>query len=406
MIKKEISVIGLGYIGLPTAALLCNNGYKVNGIDINHEVVNTVNNGSIHILEPGLDEIVSEQVSSGRLKAFTEPQKADIYIICVPTPLNNDNDKQEPNIKFVLEAAENISTFLKAGDILILESTSPVGTTQHIADTLFNKGVNLNDIHICYCPERVLPGKIIKELVENDRIIGGLTPESSRQAGDFYRTFIRGQVFETDAKTAEMCKLTENCFRDLNIAFANELSIICDSEGINVWELISLANHHPRVNILQPGIGVGGHCIAIDPWFVVSRHEQRAKCIKAARETNLQKTDHVIHKIVLEAERIERKIGTMPKIACFGLAFKPNIDDLRESPAVNITKNLISKGYRVMAVEPNLKVHKSFNLFTISEALTEPDLVVILVKHDQFLKSEVKEKIKQFPYLDFCGGLC
>ena len=276
MNKKTICVIGLGYIGLPTAALIANKGFEVSGIDINEDIVLKINKSEIHIVEDGLKAYVKSAISSGKLKAFNKIQQSDVYIICVPTPFQDkdkDKDIPKPNIDYVLSATKSIAQYIKPGDLIILESTSPVGTTEKVQQTLINCGANLEDVHIAYCPERVLPGKIMTEIVENDRIVGGLTSIATKKAKDFYRFFVNGNILETDAKTAEMCKLVENSFRDLNIAFANELSMICDNQGINVWNLIKLANKHPRVNILQPGTGVGGHCIAVDPWFIVSQNK-------------------------------------------------------------------------------------------------------------------------------------
>lgn len=283
MENRTVCVVGLGYIGLPTAALLATNGYQVVGVDISVSAVNKINQGLIHIVEPDLDAYVRSAVTAGKLKAFTTPQACDIYMICVPTPLHDGLSAPEPNINYVLDAIRSIANYIKQGDMLILESTSPVGTTQKIAEVLTQMGLDTSKIFIAYCPERVLPGKIMVELIDNDRVVGGLTHEATKRIADFYRTFVRGLILETDAKTAEMCKLTENSFRDINIAFANELSLICAKDGINVWNLIQLANHHPRVNILQPGVGVGGHCIAIDPWFIVARDPENARIIRAAR---------------------------------------------------------------------------------------------------------------------------
>ena len=369
--------MGLGYIGLPTAALLANNGYQVAGIDVSADVVETINQGFIHIVEPDLDTYVRSAVTSGRLRAFLSPQAADVYMICVPTPFHEGGDLPQPNIDFVLAATRSITSYIKAGDTVILESTSPVGTTQKIAEVLWKSGIDITLINVAYCPERVLPGKIMTELVENDRIVGGLTPEATKQVSEFYRTFVRGSVLETDAKTAEMCKLTENSFRDVNIAFANELSLICAKNDINVWDLIKLANHHPRVNILQPGAGVGGHCIAVDPWFIVAHDPENARMIRSAREVNNRKTDWVIEKIKDTTEVVTAKIGRKPKIACLGLAFKPDIDDLRESPAAHIAQVLLSYGYDLVAVEPNIKEDTRFVLVDLDEALKSADILVI-----------------------------
>jgi UDP-N-acetyl-D-mannosaminuronic acid dehydrogenase len=401
MQSKIVSVIGLGYIGLPTAALLARNGFKVAGIDLNAHVVATINSGDIHIVEPDLYEFVSSAVSSGNLKAYTTPQPADTYMICVPTPFHEGKDVPQPNIDYIVTATLSISSLLKSGDMVILESTSPVGTTRKIAEILEKSGVDIENINFAYCPERVLPGKIMKELVENDRVVGGLTPKATKAVSLFYKSFVKGTILETDTLTAEMCKLTENSFRDVNIAFANELSLICEKEGINVWDLIKLANHHPRVNILQPGAGVGGHCIAVDPWFIVARNPEHAKLIRTAREVNNFKTQWVIDQIKIAVADLSMKLQRKAKIACLGLAFKPNIDDLRESPACMVVEALQDQGFNVVAVEPNIAMHYKFQLVELKNALETSDLLVFLVKHTQFL--EVSEKLTKAKIMDFCG---
>lgn len=403
MQNKTVCVVGLGYIGLPTAALLASNGYSVLGTDLNQHAVETINQGNIHIVEPDLDAFVRSAVTAGRLKAYTTPQQGDIYMICVPTPFHEGEGIPQPNLDYVLSATRSIAGFVKAGDLVILESTSPVGTTEMMAKVLSDAGVDVSKVHIAYCPERVLPGKIMTELVENDRVVGGLTPEATQLVGDFYRTFVRGGVLATDAKTAEMCKLTENSFRDVNIAFANELSLICAKEGINVWNLIQLANRHPRVNILQPGAGVGGHCIAVDPWFIVARDPGNAQLIRTAREVNNHKTVWAIDQIKIAVADASARTGRKPKVACLGLAFKPDIDDLRESPALHIAAALKSQGYDVVAVEPNIKSHEQFELATLDEALQTADVFAVLVKHRQFLAPTVKQQLANLKALDFCG---
>ena len=403
MKNKKVCVVGLGYIGLPTAALLASNGFNVVGVDLNEHAVETINQGRIHIVEPDLDAFVRSAVAAGRLKAFLMPQAADIYMICVPTPFHEGEGIPQPNIDYVLSATRSIAGFVKPGDLVILESTSPVGTTQKMADELEKAGVDVDKIHMAYCPERVLPGKIMTELVENDRVVGGLTHEATQVVRDFYRSFVKGGVLETDAKTAEMCKLTENSFRDVNIAFANELSLICAKEGINVWNLIQLANRHPRVNILQPGAGVGGHCIAVDPWFIVARDPENARLIRTAREVNNNKTIWVIDQIKIAVADASAHTGRKPKVACLGLAFKPDIDDLRESPAVHVADALLAQGYDVVAVEPNIQSHDKFELLSLEAALETADVLALLVKHREFLEVSVKKKMNDRGRLDFCG---
>lgn len=405
MKNLTISVIGLGYIGLPTAALLASNGYSVVGMDVSERVVNTINQGKIHIVEPDLDAFVRSGVAAGRLEAFTEVQAGDVYMICVPTPFHDGEGVPQPNINYVLTATKSIADLVKPTDLIILESTCPVGTIEQMQNVLRNAGVDVDEVHIAYCPERVLPGKIMTELLENDRVVGGITPEATKAVADFYRTFVRGDVLETDSKTAEMCKLTENSFRDVNLAFANELSLICSKEGINVWDLIQLANRHPRVNILQPGAGVGGHCIAVDPWFVVARDEENSRLIKTAREINDHKTDWVIEKIKSRSVDLSNQKGAKPKIACLGLAFKPDIDDLRESPALKIATSLMAQGYEVIAIEPNIERHTFIELEELDNVLSKEIVLAILVKHKEFLDQSVREKLASLGALDFCGAL-
>ena len=393
---KTVCVIGLGYIGLPTAALLANRNYKVHGVDVVKSTIDTINQGKIHIVEPDLDTFVRSAVNSGNLVADLKPKKSDIFIIAVPTPFH---EGYVPNIDYVLSATEAIAPYLEEGNIVILESTSPVGTTDKIAEVLTSKGIDTTKIHIAHCPERVLPGQIMRELVENDRIVGGITKEATKATAEFYKTFVSGEVLQTDAKTAEMAKLTENSYRDLNIAFANELSILSDKFNIDVWELIKLANRHPRVNILQPGAGVGGHCIAVDPWFIVHAGGEDAKIIRTAREVNNYKTEWAIEKIKNAALQFEKKHGKEAKIACMGLAFKPNIDDLRESPAVYVTRKLLSDGLSVLPVEPNLKSSDEFNLINMKEAIKEADIIVFLVAHDEFKDISIVDR----EIFDFCG---
>ncbi len=394
---KKICVIGLGYIGLPTASLLANRGYQIHGVDVIQSTVDIINRGEIHIVEPDLDTFVRSAVNSGHMVAYTKPSYADIFIIAVPTPFHNG---YVPNIDFIMDATKSIVPYIKEGNIVILESTSPVGTTDKIEEVLKNEGVDTSKIYISHCPERVLPGKIMRELVENDRIVGGLTPQATAKTVEFYKTFVKGEVLSTDAKTAEMAKLTENSFRDVNIAFANELSILCDRFGIDVWELISLTNRHPRVNILTPSAGVGGHCIAVDPWFIVHAGGDDAKIIKVAREVNTYKTEWAIEKVKNKALTFEKESGRVAKIACMGLAFKPDIDDLRESPALYITRELISNGLEILAVEPNIKSFNEFNIVEYREAIKQADIIVFLVAHKEFRDIQIDDNIK---IIDFCG---
>ena len=391
---KKVCVIGLGYIGLPTAALLANRAYQIHGVDLDQRAVDIINRGEIHIVEPELDTFVKSAVNSGKLKADIKPSEADVFIIAVPTPFHEDF---VPNVDYVCAATLSIVSYIRPGNIVILESTSPVGTTDMVAKLLGDNGIDLSEIHIAHCPERVLPGKIMKELVENDRIVGGTTKAATKITADFYRDFVQGEVLETDAKTAEMAKLTENSYRDTNIAFANELSILCDKFDINVWELIRLANRHPRVNILQPGAGVGGHCIAVDPWFIVHKGGKDAKLIRTAREVNNYKTEWVIEKIKNAALEFEKEKNRKAKVACMGLAFKPDIDDLRESPALYITKRLVNEGLDVIAAEPNIKSYDGLNLVNYQDAVKEADIVIFLVAHKEFKGLELDNK------LDFCG---
>jgi len=397
---KVVSVLGLGYIGLPTAALLASQGYTVKGMDINEDVVQTVNKGSIHIVEPDLDKVVKSAVTNGKLKAYSEVQFADIYIICVPTPFVKDSEIPTPNIDYVRTAVESIIPHVKEGDLVILESTSPVGTTEMIKNVFERGGIDTSTISIAYCPERVLPGKIMVELVDNDRVIGGINIDSTKAVSQFYKTFVNGEILETDAKTAEMCKLTENSFRDVNIAFANELSVLSDNSGIDVWELIKLANHHPRVNILQPGTGVGGHCVAVDPWFIVSGDPKNSRLIKTAREVNEGKPQWVAEKIKAKAKILKTK-----EIVCLGLAFKPDIDDLRESPSTKVVDSLMESGYSVYCVEPNIKDHKKYNLISFQEAIADFKVIALLVKHKEFTSEETSKKLMDKRVLDFCGGM-
>lgn len=404
---ERISMIGLGYIGLPTAALFAAHGNRVIGVDVTPHVVDTINAGKIHIIEPELDGIVHKAVADGMLHATLDAEPADAFIIAVPTPFKGD---YQPDLSYIQSAANMIAPVLEKGNLVILESTSPIGATQQMAEWLAEARPDLSfpqsagddaDIQVAHCPERVLPGHVVRELVENDRIIGGMSAKATEMATAMYKLVVQGDCIATDAKTAEMCKLVENSSRDVQIAFANELSIICDKFDINVWELISLANRHPRVNILQPGAGVGGHCIAVDPWFIVASAPEEAKLIHAARLGNDAKPDWVLAKgkaavmDVLSANP-SRSMSDI-KVACLGLAFKPDIDDLRESPALEITRNFGGLGCQVLAVEPNIDALPAtldslpIALTPLDQALEEADVICVLVKHSAF--SDLRDKL-------------
>ena len=393
----RVCVVGLGYIGLPTAALLANSGYKVLGVDISRDVVDIINKGQIHIVEPGLEEFVKKAVDSGNLHADIEPTYADIFLLAVPTPFKGEH---EPDVDYIIAATKSIAHFVQAGNLVILESTSPVGTTELIKKILEESGVHCEEILFAHCPERVLPGNILHEIVENDRVIGGLTQEATEKTAAFYGTFVHGEILKTNARTAEMSKLIENSFRDVNIAFANELSIVCDKLSIDVWDVINLANHHPRVNILKPGVGVGGHCIAVDPWFVVAAGGKDAKLIRTAREVNMYKTEWVIRKIKNISSQFEVSKNRKPTIVCLGLTFKPDIDDLRESPALFIALTLIRSNYNVIAVEPNIKQYNQIKIYNITDALDVGDIFLLLVYHKQFKEIDFSNKI----LVNFCGN--
>jgi UDP-N-acetyl-D-mannosaminuronic acid dehydrogenase len=403
---ETISVIGMGYIGLPTAAMFAAYGKSVIGVDISQDTVDTINRGEIHIVEPELDAIVHKSVFNGKLKAVLIPEPADAFLIAVPTPflpIKHLSDIPQPDLKYIQAAAKAIAPVLKKGNLIILESTSPVGTTEKMADWLAEARLDLtfprtdgedSDIRIAHCPERVLPGHVVRELVENDRVIGGLTNKCSMAAVELYKTFVQGDCVITNARTAEMAKLTENSCRDIQIAFANELSIICDDLDINVWELIALANRHPRINILQPGPGVGGHCIAVDPWFIVSKTPEQAKLIRTAREVNDSKPDWVIDKTnkVIDSFIISHNVSSVEivTVAIYGIAFKANIDDLRESPAMNIVNKLMNKSkVNLLIVEPNIKelpekLRGCTELVNIAVAMKNADVHLLLVDHHEF----------------------
>jgi len=406
---ETISVIGLGYIGLPTAAVFASRKKKVIGVDVSKHAVDTINEGKIHIVEPELDIVVHAAVTEGYLKATLVAEPADAFLIAVPTPFKGDH---EPDLSYIEAASKSIARVLKKGNLVILESTSPVGATEKMAAWLSEQRSDLtfpqthgedSDIRIAHCPERVLPGHVIRELVENDRVIGGMTSKCSRAAIELYKIFVEGECVETNARTAEMAKLTENSFRDVNIAFANELSIICDKLDINVWELIKLSNRHPRVDILQPGPGVGGHCIAVDPWFIVNQTPEEAKLIHQARKVNDSKPNYVVNKIIEYAKKLKTK-----QVVCLGVAFKPDIDDLRESPALGIVFKLASLGYSIKLVEPNIEVLPELldaagcQLVPLEVVFKEShkQVVSILVAHKEF---KVSEKLRHVSPLDFCG---
>jgi len=396
----KVCFIGLGYIGLPTAIIAAKHGVTVTGVDINPKVVEMTNQGHLHIVEPGMEEMLQDVVKSGRLKASLTPEESDAYLIVVPTPFKGNH---EPDISYVEAATRSVLPYLKKGDLYVIESTSPVGTTEKMRDLIFSERPELKDkIYIAYCPERVLPGNVIYELVHNDRVIGGINEASTEKAIEFYSQFVQGTLHKTNSKTAEMCKLTENSSRDVQIAFANELSLICDKAGINVWELISLANKHPRVNILQPGCGVGGHCIAVDPYFITADFPVESQLIGKAREINNYKAFWCAEKVQNAMLKFELAHHRKPCVAMMGLAFKPNIDDLRESPAKYITTKVMQScnNADILVVEPNITSHNVFKLTDYREAYDRADIVVFLTAHDPF---------KTLPYrtdkviLDFCG---
>lgn len=398
--NPEVVTIGLGYIGLPTSALIAQHKTYVHGVDINPKVVETINQGKIHIVEPELDEVVANAVSEGYFKASTQPVSANVYLIVVPTPFKGNH---EPDISFVESATKGIIPLLKEGDLYIIESTSPIGTTEKMQQLIFQKRPELKGkIFMAYCPERVLPGNVMYELVHNDRVIGGIDEDSTKKAIDFYNKYVKGELHATNARTAEMCKLVENSSRDVQIAFANELSLICDKADINVWELINLANKHPRVNILQPGCGVGGHCIAVDPYFIVADYPMESKIIGTAREVNNYKSFWCAEKVKNAKLNFQLQKGYKPSVALMGLAFKPNIDDLRESPAKYIVQKVLqdANDENYYIVEPNIKEHSVFKLNDYKEAIEKADIVVFLVAHDEFKNLKIDEdKI----VLDFCG---
>ena len=402
MSNQKVVMIGLGYIGLPTAALIANNNIQVHGVDINPQVVETINAGKIHIVEPSLDQAVASAVAKGLLKAAITPVEANTYLIVVPTPFKAKN---EPDISFVESATKAVIPLLKENDLYIIESTSPIGTTEKMMRYIYTERPELKDkLYIAYCPERVLPGNVMHELVHNDRVIGGVNETATQKAIDFYKQFVEGELHATNARTAEMCKLTENSSRDVQIAFANELSLICDKADINVWELIRLANKHPRVNILQPGCGVGGHCIAVDPYFIVADYPLESQILGKAREINNYKSFWCAEKVKTTKLEFQLKQGRKAIVAIMGLAFKPNIDDLRESPATYIAQKILQDSHddTCYIVEPNIQEHQIFKLTPTDEAIDKADIIVLLVAHNEFknLKIDTTKNV-----IDFCGVL-
>lgn len=396
---NQACFIGLGYIGLPTAAIVARSGIRVLGVDINAAIVDKINRGMIHIIEPGLGDVVKTVVASKMLRASAAPENSDVFLVVVPTPFSHNF---QPDISYVEAATNTILPFLKSGDLYVIESTSPIGTTEKMAALIFDKRPELKGkIFIAYCPERVLPGNVLYELVHNDRVIGGIDKDSTERALEFYASFVKGNLHRTNSRTAEMCKLTENSSRDVQIAFANELSIICDKAGIDVWELISLANKHPRVKILQPGCGVGGHCIAVDPYFITADFPRESQIISKARETNNYKAFWCAEKVSDAMRDFDRREGRRPAVAFMGLAFKPDIDDLRESPAVYIAQKVMQNaGYTYYISEPNLAEHPVYRLTDVQQAYDDADIVVFLVAHSRFRQIQRSaEKIE----LDFCG---
>ena len=397
----KCSVIGLGYIGLPTAALLASKGHKVIGVDINKEVISTISDGKIHIIEKGLEKLVFETIKDGSFKAKSNPETSDVFLIAVPTPIKNNGEEiPMPNISYVLAAVESICNVIKKGDLVLIESTSPVGITEKVAEIIKNlTGLDKDAVNIAYCPERVIPGATLKELVQNDRVVGGLTIKATQKASSFYSSFCQGKILETNSRTAELVKLTENAFRDVNLAFANEISMVCDQLDVEVSNLVKLANHHPRVNILNPGCGVGGHCIAVDPLFIAHSLPKSTELIQKARKINTKKTQWVIEKVVEIANKMKLDLGYDPKIACLGLTYKPNVDDLRESPALFITKELIKLNFNILPCDPNVKKVENLVLYSLEKVIKESDFLVFLTAHKEFLNINCLN----YKYFDACG---
>lgn len=394
----RVCVVGLGYIGLPTAAVLASRGYTVHGVEVNPEAVKIINSGKAHVIEPDLDILVKAAVQTGKLKAFDKPAEADVFMICVPTPVD---EKNGPDLSYVHSATEKVCEFIKPGNLVILESTSPPGTTELIASIVQEKtGLTADEVFFAHAPERVLPGKILREVVENDRVIGGINDAATQAAAEFYKTFVTGELLLCRSRLAETTKLVENASRDVQIALANELSLLCDELGLDVRELIDMANRHPRVNILQPGCGVGGHCIAVDPWFLIHQSPETTKLIRTAREVNNFKPRYVVQKVIAKADRFKN-----PKIACLGLAYKPDIDDLRESPALSIVRELLDKKVgELLVVEPNIHEMEGMTLVPLDQALSEADIIVFLVPHAPFKKIRAKQLAEKIT-IDTCGVL-
>ena len=410
-VPKNICVIGLGYIGLPTAVLLANQGFEVIGVDINQQIVKDIQDGKPHIVEPDLEMFLRAAIQSGRFRVSTKPAAADVHIICVPTPLQDVSEGiPQPDLEHVKAAARALAPLLSKGNLVVLESTCSVGTTEKLHAWLKQDAVPVDAVDIAYCPERVFPGSIFKELVENDRIVGGLTSQATQRAQAFYQQFVQGRVYTTSSRTAEMVKLAENSYRDVNIAFANELSMLCHNAGVNTWELIELANCHPRVQILQPGVGVGGHCIAIDPWFLAAVQPEHAVLVRAARMVNNAKANWTVEQILQSAQAWQAKWEKPPIIACLGLTFKPNVDDTRESPALEIVQQLHAHDLQLMPADPHLKETQAqqhnLQLFSWEEAVQKADILCMLVAHRAFQPLiNLRQHTAASLVLDFCGAL-
>lgn len=400
---NKICVWGLGYIGFPTALLLASKGFNVVGIDPNVSIVGSANSSKSHILEDGLNSLLEDAQSAKRFKAQTSPEEGNIHVICVPTPFKVNGNEKECDLSYVISAFKEIVKLYRTGDLVVLESTIPIGTMDDLITLFYDNRDDIDYLNIVYCPERILPGNLIYELQNNDRVIGGNSENALQLANNFYSSFVSGEIYLTNFRTAELCKLTENSYRDVNIAFANELSLICENSDINVYELISLVNKHPRVNVLQPGIGVGGHCIAIDPWFIVQHDKINTKLIKLSRERNLDKTAHCLNNIFEYMKDFEIENHRKPKVGFLGLSYKPDIDDLRESPAAYIVSETMKIYDQVIVCEPNLEAHDNFILHDIDFVLAEADLVFGLVAHKEFINNANKLKLEGIRFIDFCG---